>query len=301
MGNTNDAPNNNINNIHNNKQNQGLNDSPEALLSLLGNTFITNDGLGDKTFAKGIAPNQIIGLYFSGQWCAPCRQFTPYLKQLYEQWKQQNHKIEIVFISRDKSYDEFKSYFTNHHGNWLALPFGSKEITQVDQKFQVRGIPALIFIDAFGNIIEPNGTKLVSTQQVGAIDILLNSMPEIKPKAFHGTAHSLKDNNNNNNNNNNNGDQISMYDYISGKELKIFDDNDEIATIQIVLTNGKKQTIKMNMNKQNVGDLFAHVKFLNDCGAFQLLAGFPPKVLKDETVTVKEAQLKGARVTQKKL
>ncbi len=51
------------------------------------------------------------------------------------------------------------------------------------------GIRALIFIDAFGNTIEPNGTKLVSTQQVSAIDILLNSMPEIKPKAFHGTVH----------------------------------------------------------------------------------------------------------------
>ena len=39
---------------------------------------------------------------------------------------------------------------------------------------------------------------------------------------------------------------------------------------------------------------------IHDPGKFKLMAGYPPKVLKDETMTVQDAQLQGARVTQKK-
>ena len=92
-----------------------------------------------------------------------------------------------------------------------------------------------------------------------------------------------------------------MYDYIQAKESKIFDDTDEVATMQIVLANGQKKTVKMNMNKMTVGDLFAHIKFLYNPGPFKLLAGYPPKELKDETASIKDEQLKGARVTQKTL
>eukprot|EP01083_Nonionella_stella_P308755 1090768_1 len=302
MGNSNDPPpSNNANNNDkpNNQPNNGppFNNSGDELLNLLGNTFITNDGLGDKTFAKGIAPNQVIGLYFSAHWCPPCRKFTPHLKQLHDEWKKQNHKIEIVFVSGDKDYASFKSYFNDHHGNWLALPFGSAQIGKVNQKFQVRGIPSLIFLDSFGNVVEQNGRDLVQSQGVNAIHHLLKNLPDTQAKAFQGTGHSLKSANNDNNK----GDTVSMYDYITRKETKLFDDEDEVATMQIVLSDGSKKTVKMNMNKQNVGDLFAHIKWLNDPGPFQLLAGFPPKVLKDETMTVKDAELKGARITQKKI
>lgn len=99
----------------------------------------------------------------------------------------------------------------------------------------------------------------------------------------------------------NKGDSVSMYDYIQAKESKVFTDKDETATMQILLANGQKKTVKMNMNMMNIGDLFAHIKFLHNPGPFKIMAGFPPKDLIDETQTIADAKLKGARVTQKKL
>ena len=45
----------------------------------------------------------MVGLYFSAHWCPPCRGFTPRLAKEYERMKGEGKKIEIVFISSDKS------------------------------------------------------------------------------------------------------------------------------------------------------------------------------------------------------
>eukprot|EP00486_Rosalina_sp_Unknown_P001413 CAMPEP_0201573960 /NCGR_PEP_ID=MMETSP0190_2-20130828/18103_1 /ASSEMBLY_ACC=CAM_ASM_000263 /TAXON_ID=37353 /ORGANISM="Rosalina sp." /LENGTH=296 /DNA_ID=CAMNT_0048001549 /DNA_START=24 /DNA_END=914 /DNA_ORIENTATION=- len=294
----NEQPNNQGNNINRiNDKNNGnkQNNNKDALLNLLGNTFLTNDGRQDQTFAKGMEKKKVIGLYFSAHWCGPCRQFTPMLKQVYNEWKKQNYEIEIIFVSGDRDYNEFKSYFQNDHGSWLAIPFQSQKRQSINTHFKVRGIPSLIFLDCYGNLIEQNGRNLVQNQGANSYHVLSQNIPEPKDAAFSGQAHSLK------NDNVNKGDTVSMYDYVQAKEAKIFDDGDEVATMQIQLVNGEKKTVKMNMNVQNVGDLFAHIKWLHNPGPFKLLAGFPPKDLKDETVTIKDAQLKGARVTQKKL
>lgn len=286
-----------VNDNTSNNHNKGQ-QSPDALLNLLGNTFLTNDGRQDQTFAKGIAPNKVIGLYFSAHWCGPCRQFTPYLKQVYNEWKKQNYQVEIVFISGDRDYNEFKSYFNNDHGSWLAIPFESQKRQTINQHFQVRGIPSLIFLDCYGNVIERDGRRILQQQGANSFHVLSQNIPEPKNAAFSGQAHSLNDDNNKNNSN-----QISMYDYIQAKEITDLDGNkdEEMATIQIQLANGQKKTFKMSMNKQNVGDLFGHIKWLHNPGAFKLLAGFPPKELNDETVTIKDAGLNGSRVVQKKL
>eukprot|EP00485_Elphidium_margaritaceum_P010626 CAMPEP_0202694246 /NCGR_PEP_ID=MMETSP1385-20130828/8151_1 /ASSEMBLY_ACC=CAM_ASM_000861 /TAXON_ID=933848 /ORGANISM="Elphidium margaritaceum" /LENGTH=297 /DNA_ID=CAMNT_0049350059 /DNA_START=33 /DNA_END=926 /DNA_ORIENTATION=- len=275
--------------------------SPDELRNILGDRFLTNDS-GDKTFETGIASQQVIALYFSASWCPPCRQFTPYLAQLYSQWKKENHKVEIVFISGDKNEQEFSTYFSQHHGKWLAVPFGAPQIAAINQRFQVRGIPTLIFLDAFGNVLDANGRNSVQSQGANAIHDILQkataAASQPKQQAFAGKGHSLKDEAAQDND----GDAdapISMYDYVQAKEL-VLKDKEPTANLQIVLLNGDKKTITINLDS-TVGELYGHAKWLHDPGRFILLAGFPPKELKDETTTVKEAQLNGVRVTQKKI
>lgn len=245
------------NNASNTNTNQKVNNGkPDQLLQMLGNTFVTNDGMGDKTFAKAIAPNAVIGLYFSAQWCGPCRQFTAnFLKPSYAEWKRQNKKIEIVFVSGDRDYNSFKEYFNNHHGPWLAIPYGTPQIQALKMQFQVRGIPKLVFIDSYGNVVDANGRQLVQSQGGGAADTLLKNLPEPAPvfKEFSGTAFSLKDESSANG-----GDEISIYDYIPAKAVTV-DESKETATMQIVTADGKKVALKMNTT-QTVGDLFGHVK-----------------------------------------
>ena len=176
------------------------------------------------------------------------------MKPSYAEWKKQNKKIEIVFVSGDRDYNAFKEYFTNHHGPWLAIPFGTPQIQALKQRFQVRGIPKLVFIDSYGNVVDPNGRQIVQSMGGGAADSLLKNLPDPGPafKEFQGTAHSLK------NSGDANGDHVSMYDYVSPQSLTV-DEGQETATMQVVTADGKKVAVKMNLT-QTVGDLFGHVK-----------------------------------------
>ena len=62
----------------------------------------------------------MIGVYFSASWCGPCRQFTPQLAQFYEAMNKKGKKFEIVWVSRDRSADEFVEYYDKMP--WLAIP-----------------------------------------------------------------------------------------------------------------------------------------------------------------------------------
>jgi len=67
------------------------------------------------------------GLYFSAHWCPPCRGFTPELAKFYNEMKKKvGDKLEIVFISSDRSEADWKGYFAEMP--WLALPFSARDI-----------------------------------------------------------------------------------------------------------------------------------------------------------------------------
>eukprot|EP00913_Durusdinium_trenchii_P004654 g4321.t1 len=130
--------------------------------------------------SKGDISGKVVALYFSAHWCPPCRGFTPALKQFYETLKEKGEEVEIVFVSGDKSQEEFQDwhllcqlsdslgevkvpefstfesqeYFQNHHGDWLAVDFGAKkEMQELSQHFGIEGIPSLIVLDHKGKAI----------------------------------------------------------------------------------------------------------------------------------------------------
>ena len=44
---------------------------------------------------------------------------------LKQELKDNNAKIEIVFVSSDRSENDMKSYMNESHGDWMAIPWGS--------------------------------------------------------------------------------------------------------------------------------------------------------------------------------
>ena len=87
------------------------------LHQLMGNLRLVDKAGNQSSLSK----YDIVLLYFSAHWCPPCREFTPQLKSFYEQLPQGS--VKIVFVSRDKSKEEYTSYFHNEHGNWIAVEF----------------------------------------------------------------------------------------------------------------------------------------------------------------------------------
>ena len=122
---------------------------------------------------NSIAPfeNKVIALYFSGSWCGPCQQFTPLLKEFYTAVKREGKPFEIVFISHDRSIDEFNQYYSKMP--WHALPYnqiGRKAAQELVEKYQVSGIPSLIFLRNLDDesILASDGRSLVMKDPTGS-------------------------------------------------------------------------------------------------------------------------------------
>ena len=101
---------------------EGGGSSRDPLVSILESAgpLITSAGstVANLTAVIGGKP---IALYFSGHWCGPCRQFTPLLKEFYTSIKREGKPFELVFVSHDRSQQEFAEYFATMP--WHAVPF----------------------------------------------------------------------------------------------------------------------------------------------------------------------------------
>ena len=53
--------------------------------------------------------------------------------------------------------------------NFYAIPHGSDAANNLKKKFEVRGIPSLVIVDAKGNTITKNGRGDVSANPEGAL------------------------------------------------------------------------------------------------------------------------------------
>merc|ERR1719213_514854 len=94
-----------------------------ALAELLGGSLLGPGGEVIET-AAALPGKGAVALYFSAHWCPPCRGFTPKLAEWYK--KDLSAKgLEVVFVSSDKSEDEFMSYFEEMP--WLALDYSDRK------------------------------------------------------------------------------------------------------------------------------------------------------------------------------
>lgn len=72
---------------------------------------------------------QVLGLYFSANWCPPCRAFTPKLTHWYNRLTSTvaiNGGLEIVFVSSDREEKDFDSHYDTMP--WFALPYKYSDI-----------------------------------------------------------------------------------------------------------------------------------------------------------------------------
>ena len=126
-------------------------------------THLTNEALAGK---------KVIGVYFSADWCGPCRQFTPELASFYEKMNNRRGKkdqFEIIWVSRCRDANSFGQYFT-HMGGWLALPneeaLGPRG-QMLGDLYKTKGIPHLVLLDEVGNVITLDARSKIPTDRAG--------------------------------------------------------------------------------------------------------------------------------------
>jgi len=119
-----------------------------------------------KSVSSDVLDGKIVGIYFSAQWCPPCRHFTPSLVE----FRNKNSKdFEVVFVSSDRSSQDQLKYMEKYGMKWYTLPHGSDAAKQLSKKYEVRGIPALVIVDSKGNTITKNGRGDVSKNPTTAL------------------------------------------------------------------------------------------------------------------------------------
>jgi len=75
---------------------------------------------------------KMTGLYFSAKWCPSCRQFTPLLAQFYGLLRRDQEPFEIVYVSRDRSYEVHSLFFVfgfSTMKDYFALKESSREFS----------------------------------------------------------------------------------------------------------------------------------------------------------------------------
>ncbi len=138
---------------------------PKTLAQMIGSKFVDNKGKA--VAADAVTKKQVLGLYFSANWCKPCREFTPRLVELYEKLKQEGKELEVAFVSMDESEEKFKEYFAEMP--WVALPYDDKETRSLLMtELEVRGLPSLVLLDEDRQVITTKGREFALKDPQGA-------------------------------------------------------------------------------------------------------------------------------------
>jgi thiol-disulfide isomerase/thioredoxin len=85
---------------------------------------------------------------FWASWCPPCRQSTPYVKKLHQEFK---GRIEIIGISLDRDLSAARSYIEKSSTDYIQLQGANSEVSK---QYGVRGIPAFFIVDKEGKIVK---------------------------------------------------------------------------------------------------------------------------------------------------
>ena len=102
-------------------------------------------------------------IYFSMHDCPPCREFTALLTELYIDMNQAETHFEVVFVSCDKTVEQFHEYYSEMP--WLAMPFQDPRIKNLAKTFKVRGVPRLVVLNPkSGAVIADQAVDLISAQ-----------------------------------------------------------------------------------------------------------------------------------------
>ncbi len=141
---------------------------PASLGELLGSSFI--NAQGETVNAEALKGKTVIGLYFSAQWCPPCRKFTPLLVKAAEELKAEGKPFEVIFVSRDRNREAMLGYMKDYNMPWLALPFGDPKIQELVGRYKIRGIPALVIVDGDGKTITTQGRGAIGAKGAKAFD-----------------------------------------------------------------------------------------------------------------------------------
>lgn len=107
---------------------------------------------GVKPFRWSREP-EIVALYFGAGWCAPCREFVPQLRAVYDALRAQGADTDLVFVSLDRTEGDMRRYLQRAQMPWPALDWRRLAHSPALRALAGHGPPNLVLVDRAGRVL----------------------------------------------------------------------------------------------------------------------------------------------------
>ncbi|NXE84774.1 NXNL1 protein, partial [Cochlearius cochlearius] len=108
--------------------------------------------------------NKVLLLYFGSGQCPRCRRFSPLLKEFFvrltdEFYVERASQLGLVYVSRDETPEQQSAFLRTMPRRWLALPFGDAFTRELELRFAVSEVPAVVVLKPNGEVIAGNAVE----------------------------------------------------------------------------------------------------------------------------------------------
>ncbi|NXN22573.1 NXNL1 protein, partial [Nycticryphes semicollaris] len=108
--------------------------------------------------------NKVLLLYFGSGQCPRCRRFSPVLKDFFlrltdEFYVERASQLGLVYVSRDETEEQQRAFLRTMPKRWLALPFGDTFKREMELRFGVAEVPAVVVLKPTGEVILENAVE----------------------------------------------------------------------------------------------------------------------------------------------
>ncbi|XP_074646593.1 nucleoredoxin-like protein 2 [Tubulanus polymorphus] len=117
-----------------------------------------NNNNDDISAADGLKHN-VIALYFGADWSPPCSSYCKQLKESFDDLVERLAPLKIIYITCDKTEDEYNRSVENLHENWFRVPLHNPIVDELINKYEIMAIPKLVIIKDNGELITTRGRK----------------------------------------------------------------------------------------------------------------------------------------------
>ena len=116
-----------------------------SIESIIGNQFVQKCGqterekeetsLTEAASMEHLAGLKYVGLFFSAEWCPPCKHMLQPLKNFYTDVNMEERTMEILLVSSDRSQQEWQRHYSTMP--WMALTFDSPQNNALRERFRI--------------------------------------------------------------------------------------------------------------------------------------------------------------------